>query len=63
MVGVVLKVLVASLTLAIVIKLGGPDLPLAPTARNAWILVVTPTLIMSLLLGWRANCSVQKSQL
>lgn len=53
--GFLVKVLVFSAALSLLIKYGGRLLPLAPTATNALIGVIFPTLALALALGWRAR--------
>ena len=52
-VGFILKVVILSAILSFVIKDEGKLIPLTPTNLNAIIVVLLPTLILSLILGWR----------
>lgn len=54
-VGFLLKVLAVSVGLSIAIKFGAPGLTIAPTTSNAIVAILLPTLVMSILLGWRAT--------
>jgi hypothetical protein len=49
-----LKVFILSAGVSVLIKYGGPSLPVAPTAVNALIAVLTPSLILAIALPWRA---------
>ncbi|MBF2002957.1 MAG: hypothetical protein IGS50_07585 [Synechococcales cyanobacterium C42_A2020_086] len=51
---VILKVMLASLALAVAIKYGGPMLPIPASAPVALTLVLLPTLLMGIALVWRA---------
>ena len=51
--GFVLKVLFLSAILSFLIKYGGKFMPIASTTLDTLILVLSPTLILSLILGWR----------
>ena len=51
--GFVLKVVVFSAILSFLIKYGGTLIPIASTTFDALIIVLLPTLILSLILGWR----------
>jgi hypothetical protein len=53
--GFLVKVFLFSAVLSLLVKYGGPLLPLAPTATNALIGVIFPTLATALALGWRAR--------
>jgi hypothetical protein len=48
------KVFILSAGVSVLIKYGGPNLPVAPTAVNALIAVLTPTVILAIALPWRA---------
>lgn len=52
-VNLILKVAIASALLSVIVKYGGRYLPIAPTAVNALIAVLFPTLITLAVLGWR----------
>lgn len=49
----ILKVAIASAVLSVMVKYGGPFLTIAPTAVNALIAVLLPTLITGAVLLWR----------
>jgi hypothetical protein len=49
-----LKVLIFSAGVSVLIKYGGPSVPVAATSINALIAVVTPSLILAIALLWRA---------
>ena len=51
--GFVLKVVFLSAILSFLIKYGGKFTPLTSTTLDALILVLLPTLILSLILAWR----------
>ncbi|MEL6494841.1 MAG: hypothetical protein AAFQ41_06920 [Cyanobacteria bacterium J06623_7] len=51
--GFILKILLLSTGLSCLIKYGGVYLPLKPTTATAAIIVLTPSLVIGLLLGWR----------
>ena len=51
--GFVLKILLLSTALSLLIKYGGQYLPLAPTTTTALIIVLAPSLLIGLILGWR----------
>ncbi|EKQ67828.1 hypothetical protein OsccyDRAFT_4119 [Leptolyngbyaceae cyanobacterium JSC-12] len=53
MIGFILKVLALSVLISIGIKQGGGYLPVTPTATTAWVAVLTPSLLLAGLLGWR----------
>ncbi|MGD1908607.1 MAG: hypothetical protein ACFB0C_21840 [Leptolyngbyaceae cyanobacterium] len=58
--GFSLKLLVPSLLLAIAIRAWGPHLPIAATNAVSLVIVLTPSLIMGGILGyrlWRSNGS------
>jgi hypothetical protein len=48
------KVMVFSAVGALLIKLGGPLLPITGTSMIALIIVLLPSLILAGVLGWRA---------
>ncbi len=52
-VGFVLKILLFSTGLSILIKYGGQLIPIRPTASLALIIVLLPSLIIGLVLGWQ----------
>ncbi len=60
--GLILKVLVFSAALSVLIKYGGPALPLGATSVNALILVLMPTLILAIALWWRSQKQAQQNQ-
>lgn len=49
----ILKIVAISWGLSILIKYGGEYLHLQPTAATALIIVLMPSLIIGLILGWR----------
>ncbi|MEM8674558.1 MAG: hypothetical protein AAGF83_11885 [Cyanobacteria bacterium P01_G01_bin.67] len=49
----VLKILLLSTGLSLLIKYGGRYLPLSPTTNTALLIVLMPSLIIGLILGWR----------
>lgn len=49
----ILKVTIASAFLSVLIKYGGPLLPIAATPTNVLVVVLSPTVIVAGLLGWR----------
>jgi hypothetical protein len=49
----ILKVLLASALISVGIKSVGPMLPIPGTSAVAIAIVLTPTVVMTLLLGWR----------
>ena len=51
--GFILKVVILSAILSFFIKYGGKSLPLTSNTLDALFLVLSPTLILSLILGWR----------
>ncbi|MDJ0689994.1 MAG: hypothetical protein QNJ41_15950 [Xenococcaceae cyanobacterium MO_188.B32] len=51
--GFILKVVFLSAILSFLIKYGGKFIPITSTTLDALILVLLPTLILSLILGWR----------
>ena len=51
--GFMLKVLLLSAILSFAIKYGGKFIPLTDGTFDALILVLSPTIILSLILGWR----------
>jgi len=53
MIGVILKVFLVSIGLAIAIKYGAPFLSVPVTATAALVGVLSPPLILGLILGWR----------
>ena len=54
-VGFMLKVVLLSAILSFLIKYGGKFMPITSNSINALILVLLPTLILSLILGWRSQ--------
>ena len=51
----ILKVFFLSLGVSVLIKCGGPNLPVDGTFVNALIAVVTPSLILAIAFLWRAG--------
>ena len=51
--GFILKVIFLSAILSFLIKYGGKFVPINSSNLDALILVVLPTLILSVILGWR----------
>ena len=51
--GFILKILLLSTGLSILIKYGGPLIPIRPTTSLALMIVLLPSLIMGLVLGWQ----------
>ncbi len=51
----ILKVFLLSLGVSVLIKYGGPSLPVDGTSLNALIAVVTPSLILAIAFLWRAG--------
>jgi hypothetical protein len=51
--GFVIKVLLISTALSIVIKYGGQYVPIEPTNAIATIIVILPSLVLGLILGWQ----------
>jgi hypothetical protein len=51
--GFVLKVFLLSAVISVLIKYAGPYLPIAPTGKNALIIVLLPTIWMAIALLWR----------
>jgi hypothetical protein len=49
-----LKVLIFSAGISVLIKYGGPRLPVAATSVNMIVAVLTPTFILAIALLWRA---------
>jgi chromate transport protein ChrA len=50
--GLLGKLVGASVAIALVIKYVGPDLAIPATATNAWVGVLLPTVVMMVLLAW-----------
>lgn len=50
----ILKVLILSAGISVAIKYGGSSLPVAGTALNATIAVLTPSIVVAIALLWRA---------
>lgn len=48
------KVLLASLGISLAIKYGGPYLPLTGTSATAAVIVVAPSILLAIALGWDA---------
>ena len=53
--GLILKVLMASLLIAIAIKYLGPQLSVPATSSIALTAVLLPTIILAIALGWRGT--------
>ncbi|NJL67044.1 MAG: hypothetical protein HC894_10165 [Microcoleus sp. SM1_3_4] len=53
--GFILKVFLMSIALSFAIKYGGPILSIPSTNLNASIAVLTPSIILAALLGWRSR--------
>lgn len=53
MIGFILKVFIASAVIAIAIKYGGAYLPVQGNTPTALIAVLTPSIVMAMLFGWR----------
>ena len=51
--GFVLKILLLSTALSLLIKYGGQYLTLTPTTTTALVIVLAPSLLIGLILGWR----------
>ena len=49
----ILKIVLLSAGLSYLIKYGGAYLPLQPTTATALAIVLTPSLAIGLILGWR----------
>ena len=49
----ILKILLFSTGLSFLVKYGGEYLPLQPTTTTALIIVLTPSLTVGFILGWR----------
>jgi hypothetical protein len=54
-IGFVLKVVVASTAIAYLITLIGPILQIPPTNAIASVMVLLPTVVMAVILGWKAR--------
>ncbi|MBD2021665.1 hypothetical protein H6F43_15910 [Leptolyngbya sp. FACHB-36] len=53
MTGFVLKIGILSLLVSIAIKYGGPYLPISGNTFHALVAVLSPSILLALLLGWR----------
>jgi hypothetical protein len=51
--GLLFKLLVVSTGISVAVKYGGGYLPIAATNLTALILVLSPTILLALALGWR----------
>ncbi len=51
----IFKVLILSAGISLLIKYGGPSLPIAATSVNALIAVLMPSVILAIALWWRAG--------
>ncbi|MCC0179050.1 hypothetical protein I4641_18945 [Waterburya agarophytonicola K14] len=51
--GFIIKILLFSTALSVLIKYGGRYLPIQPTNAIATIIVILPSLIIGLILGWQ----------
>lgn len=58
----VLKVLLLSTVISILIKYGGASLNLPGTSETALGLVLLPTVVMAIALGWRAYNDPRRSR-
>jgi hypothetical protein len=61
-ISLVLKVLLLSTVIAILIKYGGASLNLPATSGTAIGLVLLPTIVMAIALGWRAYNDSRRSR-
>jgi len=51
----IVKVLVLSAGISVLLKYGGPLVPVAGTSANALIAVLTPSIVLAIALWWRAR--------
>jgi type III secretory pathway component EscS len=51
----IVKILIVSAILSLLVKYGGPVLPLEPSSFNAFFGIFVPPTIMGLALWWREN--------
>lgn len=51
----IFKVLIFSAGISLLIKYGGPSLPIAATSVNALMAVLMPSVILAIALWWRAG--------
>ena len=51
--GFIIKILLFSAALSVLIKYGGRYVPIQPTNAIAIIIVISPSLIIGLILGWK----------
>ena len=56
--GFILKILLLSTGISLIIKYGGEYLLLKPTTTIALFIVLLPSLVIGLILGWRYNRQV-----
>lgn len=52
-IGFIIKILLLSTALSVLIKYGGRYLPIQPTNAIATVIVILPSLIIGLILGWQ----------
>lgn len=53
--GFIIKILLLSAGLSILIKYGGQHIPIQPTTSLAIIIVLLPSLVTGLVMGWRVR--------
>jgi hypothetical protein len=51
----ILKVFLVSAGISVLIRYGGPSLPIAATSVNALVVVLAPVFILAIALVWRAG--------
>ena len=51
--GFIIKILLLSATLSVLVKYGGRYVPIQPTNAIATIIVILPSLVIGLILGWK----------
>lgn len=56
----IIKVLILSTALSVLIKYGGQKIAIAPTEIDVLLGVFLPTIVMAILLGWRARNKAQE---
>lgn len=59
-IGFIVKVLILSTVLSVLIKYGGQMAAIAPTQVNVLLGVFLPTIVMAILLRWRARNKAQE---
>lgn len=52
-IGFILKIAIASLVLSLIIKYGGQTLPIFPTNAIALTIVLLPSVVLAIILGFR----------